>query len=320
MANYGGWERSDFPADDTDEWKRRLVGVEKEQHTLQAKSDLEKPHLTKMVSALANSRGGVLLVGVATEDANDAITGIPGMAREITDQWVENVVKTGVEPCPSLADYHVHATPGEVSGQKAYAVFVPESAGGPHQDVKTGIYWNIGIQGCVQMTDRQIRDAMGRGQKPEFVIEMKAAEEGGSGDSLNLNVSVNLGNHGRGSGRDVLAILRIPNELPLVKEHKDKGTPFRSVATFERGNQVREWPVGSVPPGLERCGRIRMRIPDAHMKTLGEGRMVVEIYADNQLTQTKTVEVRLHYPELKFAVSNGPNDGDAEVCWKWLGV
>jgi hypothetical protein len=280
MASYGGWELSDFPENDTDEWKRRLVDVEKEQHTLQAKSDFEKPHLTRTVCALANSRGGVLLLGVATEDGNDAITGIPGQAKEITDQWVENVIKTGVEPCPNLADYRVHGTAGESEGRTAYAVFVPESAGGPHQDIRTGVYWNLGIQGCKRMTDREIRDAMGRGQKPEFDIRQSTIPYREQGREVGLIVRMELVNNGRGTARDVIVLLRIPEPLSANSRPSKIGFPnFVGGVGYQTRGRLFEWSVGVMPPDLARCGSFIIRTP-SEPPDCGTGNWVYEVYAD----------------------------------------
>lgn len=173
-----------------------LIGVQ-ESTTLEFKdsralnkTDDGRASLLKMVSALANSAGGILVYGLR-EDKHVATGLDEGVdPNAMTKESIDQIISRGLTP--KLQGYWIKQIwlSGERQGRVAYAIHVPQAtAFAPHQH-PDGKYYKRRNFTTEPMVDYEIRDAMGRGGKPELYLRFELAADG-SGPSL----LVLIGNH-----------------------------------------------------------------------------------------------------------------------------
>lgn len=234
---YGGWSLENFP-DDPAEAVRRLVDERvSESHVLSYKQgdflDKGAPvQICKEFCSFFNSTGGVIIVGVAEDnkDHKSETYGLPvgfmGANRNLTNQWLDDVLVPGIMPRAPLEKIVIRKFPDpDHPDLHCYVVYVPSSESAPHQ-VSTGQdgrYYKRGGEGRVVMLDYEIRDMMGRRQRPKVTIEVPEY-------SFDNRVP------GRGEGHAVLRFwLRIANS---------GRAPARSLSVRIRGNgrQILEAP------------------------------------------------------------------------------
>ena len=100
-------------------------------------SDDDKRELLKDVSALANSSGGHLIIGIAERDGcADALVGIDQSTVDAEIRRVESIVRTSVEP--RIVGLRMHAVIA-ADGRAAIVIRVQRSWNGPHRVTFKGL-------------------------------------------------------------------------------------------------------------------------------------------------------------------------------------
>ena len=125
-----------------------------------ALSKASKAEMAKDASAFANSDGGVLVYGIA-EDKNHDPDHLDGGADHsvFSSEWIEQVLQSNVSPRLS----GVEITPIRASNTHSYyAVSIPKTFRGPHQDRDTKKYYKRFGYNVLAMEDYEITDVRNR--------------------------------------------------------------------------------------------------------------------------------------------------------------
>jgi hypothetical protein len=127
-----------------------------------------KDEISKDISAFANSDGGLIIYGIVENDhcADRIDEGVSGSKKE----WIENKIQSNT--APRLQD--VRITEILVSEDRfIYAVSVPASDRGPHQDRHTHKYYKRRNFKCDPMEDYEIRDVGNRQKSVPPLISVR---------------------------------------------------------------------------------------------------------------------------------------------------
>ncbi len=109
------------------EYKQELSGV-----------DHEKKELSKDISAMANTDGGYLIIGIKEDGGRaSALVGTPKfIGRQPTEEWLESVLISNVRPRITIRPKVIETT---TDSSKVYVVVhIPQSARRPHMVVAEG--------------------------------------------------------------------------------------------------------------------------------------------------------------------------------------
>lgn len=150
------------------------------------KEDKKKAEITKDVSAMANSAGGIIIYGIAEHGTNkhlpDRIDPID--RSQISKEWLEQVINN---IRPKIDGLVIHSIPIEKKPQEVvYVVEIPQSDTA-HQAVDKRYYKRFNFL-AEPMEDYEIRDVMARGQYPkiELKLEIEHRKKPKIDDSLDL--------------------------------------------------------------------------------------------------------------------------------------
>jgi hypothetical protein len=140
-----------------------------------AKSDEKKKEITKDVSAMANSAGGILIYGIAEfqdKDRKHLPEKLDPIDRiEISKEWLDQVIGT-IQP--KIDTVIVHPVPIINTPNKViYVVEIPQSSTA-HQARDKRYYKRSNFE-SIAMEDYEIRDVMGRRQYARIELEFKIA-------------------------------------------------------------------------------------------------------------------------------------------------
>lgn len=173
-----------------------------------------KSNLGRAISAFANTEGGVLLYGIATQkgakrepDTAERFTPVPDVA--LFHVAVEAKTRVVVDPVVSGVRLH-HILDPAGTGAGALVVFIPASDGGPHRTVKTEDpsaderYFMRTATSTEVTPHALLADKFGRRPPPR--LRLVLARDGRS-------LVVYVANFGRGLARDVLVRASF---IPLV--------------------------------------------------------------------------------------------------------
>ena len=145
------------------------------------KSDKKKIEITKDVSAMANSAGGILIYGIAEfqdkahEHLPERLDPVDRMA--FSKEWLEHIIGN-IQP--RIDGVIIHPVPiSSATNHVVYVVEIPQSHTA-HQARDMRYYKRFNFE-SVMMSDYEIRDVMGRGQFPKlelgFSLEIIRAPE-----------------------------------------------------------------------------------------------------------------------------------------------
>jgi hypothetical protein len=146
-----------------------------------AKTDLKKKEISKDVSALANSDGGIIIYGIAEYNAPDKShlpeKIVPVSRKDFSKEWLEQIINTNIFPRIS----NIKITPVKINNsdnEVIYVVDVPKS-NTAHQANDKRYYKRFNFE-SIAMYDYEIRDILNRAHTPilklEFVIKQESYE------------------------------------------------------------------------------------------------------------------------------------------------
>ncbi len=118
------------------------------------KTDSKRKELSKDVSAMANSDGGVIFYGISEDDHVASGTSfIDG--REITKEWIEGVITSNIQPrIPDVRIIPIRFNK-EIS-KSVYAVIITKSTAGPHMYSDKKFYKRHNFQ-ALAMEEYEVR-------------------------------------------------------------------------------------------------------------------------------------------------------------------
>jgi len=144
------------------------------------RSDQQKREITKDVSAMANSAGGLLIYGIGEFSEPDKRhlpeKIVPVDRMEISREWIEQIINSIRPRINGIVIYSVPLKSGEKDA--VYVIEIPQSHTA-HQANNHRYYKRFNFQ-SVPMEDYEIRDVMFREQTPEIKLTF-LFEIGGGG-------------------------------------------------------------------------------------------------------------------------------------------
>ena len=276
-----------------------ITGEIEESLTLEYKSaealdrnETKKKEITKDVSAMANSAGGILIYGISEYSQADKrhlperIT--PVNRTEFPREWVEQIIQAIRPRIDGISIYSVNLSSGE--NDTAYIIEIPQSHTA-HQASDNRYYKRFNFQ-SVPMEDYEVRDVMFREQTPDivlnFLIELR---DDFFDDETNkyksyYNLIVQARNNGSAFAQYVACFLDVPTKILQNTENKmsltDGGRFYRHRLTNLNQEYADEQFKSNFP--LLRSMSMNWKIPlNGEFENLrGENLSVKwKIYADN---------------------------------------
>ncbi|MCY4071027.1 MAG: ATP-binding protein [Chloroflexi bacterium] len=214
-----------------------------------AKTDGKRKEVTKDVSAMANSDGGIIIYGMTEQNhLPDVID--PVNRKDFSKEWLEHVIGN---IRPRIDGLLIHPVPiGGSNSDVVYIVEIPQSQTA-HQATDKRYYKRHNFE-SVAMEHFEILDVLNRQQHPRIELDFEtlpAIDEHGVTYKLELNVKIrNIGNV---LARFIEAHVAIPNAILLNGAQRNRRTPNRSGISeghtvFRRHNRERFAIGNSGPP------------------------------------------------------------------------
>lgn len=192
-------------------------------------SEKEKKEITKDVTAMANSAGGVLIYGVREFPAKSGQKHKPEKieavdSQRFTKEWLEQVINSRISPRILGLKIIPIRLVGDPTGV-VYVVEIPQSEVGHQADDKR-YYRRFNFE-SVPMEDYEIRDLMGRMKHPRVELVLRITEEP-PGDILRPSagekvqfLNVSFENVGRKVAHHVEAFLYLPLMIMGLRDRAD---------------------------------------------------------------------------------------------------
>jgi len=288
------------------------------------KTDNKKKEITKDVSAMANSAGGLIIYGIKEyqeKSKKHKPEEIDGIKRsEISKEWLEHVISNIQPRIDGLLIHPITIEDNE--DLVVYVVEIPKS-NTAHQATNCIYYKRFNFE-SVPMEDYEVRDTMGRKGNPQFKLEFsinifsekKISNLGKTPEEIiNVNLLILATNVGKVYANYVNAYISIPveiaHEVPVwqTKESLKNGEDFDKVKTIQytEDNTVRDvvdWDMSitgpskkygparyqPILPGLTHSWHIALRddIDEVDMEDLN---ISWTLYADNARPISGTIKV-----------------------------
>lgn len=179
------------------------------------RNETKKKEITKDVSAMANSAGGMIVYGIREFDQTDKrhlpekIT--PVDRRKYPREWVEQIIQAIRPRIDGIVIHSVNLSSGE--NDVAFVIEIPQS-NTAHQANDHRYYKRFNFQ-AVPMEDYEIRDVMFREQTPNialnFLIEINASSQ---------NLVIEARNSGSAFAQYVAVFLDAP--VPILQNIENK--------------------------------------------------------------------------------------------------
>jgi hypothetical protein len=147
---------------------REAIDLEFKRSAALAKTDQSRSNLSKDVSAMANSAGGVILYSVVETDS--VATGIDGgsIVQVISPEWIEQVLISTIQR--RIDGLAIQPIP-LASGGVGFAITVPQSSRAPHMASDNRFYKRVGST-TAAMEEYEVRDVSRRQEAPDLKLEL----------------------------------------------------------------------------------------------------------------------------------------------------
>ena len=265
------------------------------------RSDRKKKEITKDVSAMANSAGGVIIYGIA-EFGEKAQSHRPEKIdpidrTEFSKEWLDQVID-GIQP--RITGVKIH--PVDLSSEEknvAYVVEIPQSLTA-HQARDFRYYKRSNFKSS-PMEDYEIRDIMGRAKDPKIEINFEFLEI-----SQSTGMYLHVGNVGSVVAKHVCVYLKFPFSLnfqPCV-DVKMKLNPLHYESFWknihkdyvcENNNQGEPKYFASrydpILPQMKLSSTYRPNVPYDKLGTLQDETIEWTIYADNAMPKSGSIQI-----------------------------
>ena len=269
--------------------------------------ETKKKEITKDVSAMANSAGGILIYGISEFSVEnkkhlpEKIT--PVDRRSFPREWVEQIIQAIRPRIDGIVIHSVNLSSDE--NHTAYIVEIPQS-NTAHQASDHRYYKRFNFQ-AVPMEDYEIRDVMFREQTPnialKFLIEINSQPIGVFFDnqpaieSETYNLIVQARNNGSAFAQYVAVFLDVPVAILQTVENKmnlkDGGRFYRHRLTNLNQEYADEQFKSNFP--LLRSMTMNWKIPlNSEFENFRNEDATVKwkIYADNALPKEGRISLK----------------------------
>lgn len=195
------------------------------------RNETKKKEITKDVSAMANSAGGIIVYGISEfpelEKRHLPAKITPVDRRKYPREWVEQIIQAIRPRIDGIVIHSVNLSSGE--SDVAFVIEIPQS-NTAHQASDHRYYKRFNFQ-AVPMEDYEIRDVMFREQTPNialnFLIEVTSEYQGFAtstsetgGDVNFFNLIVQAQNNGSAFAQYVAVFLDVP--VPILEKIENK--------------------------------------------------------------------------------------------------
>jgi hypothetical protein len=254
------------------------------------RSDYKKEEITKDVSAMANSAGGLLIYGIReyfeTDKRHLPERIVPVDRTKFPREWVEQIINSIRPRIDGIVIHSVNLKSSE--NDVVYVVEIPQSHTA-HQANNHRYYKRFNFQ-SVPMEDYEVRDVIFREQMPDvvvrFLIERKESEENEKANEYNLIIQAK--NLGSAFARYVACFVDVPVKTLVNIENKrsikDGGKYYRHRLTNLNQEYADETFKANFP--LLRSMTMSWKIPlKENFTELKESKWFIKwkVYADNAL-------------------------------------
>jgi hypothetical protein len=187
--------------------------------------DAKKKEITKDVSAMANSAGGIIVYGISEfpelEKRHLPARITPVDRRKYPREWVEQIIQAIRPRIDGIVIHSVNLSSGE--NDVAFVIEIPQS-NTAHQASDHRYYKRFNFQ-AVPMEDYEIRDVMFREQTPNialnFLIEIGETIFDSAGKPSNsFNLIIQAQNNGSAFAQYVAVFLDVPVSILEKIENK----------------------------------------------------------------------------------------------------
>jgi hypothetical protein len=218
-----------------------------------ARDSKAKLEITKDVSAMANSAGGVLIYGMA-EFQEDALKHLPERIdpidrNDFSKEWLENIILQIRPRIPNLEIRPVELASG--TNHFAYVVEIPQG-NTAHQAADCRYYRRFNFQ-AVPMPDNEVRDVMNRKRHPRIALKAKfnlypRINRDGAAGALIVEINNESDVFARHVAFVVHAPMRVRGKLIVyndaIIDNRDEGTAWR--LAFSNHNSAPLFPKGTL--------------------------------------------------------------------------
>lgn len=247
------------------------------------RNETKKKEITKDVSAMANSAGGIIVYGIREFDAEnkrhlpEKIIAVD--RRKYPREWVEQIIQAIRPRIDGIVIHSVNLSSGE--NDVAFVIEIPQS-NTAHQASDHRYYKRFNFQ-AVPMEDYEIRDVMFREQTPNislnFLIEITDDEQ---------NLILQARNNGSAFAQFVAVFLDVPVAILAKIENKlslkDGGKMYRHRLTNLNQEFADEQFRSSFPLLRSMVMNWKISLNADFAQLLGENLSLKwKIYADNAL-------------------------------------
>ncbi|MBA4419562.1 MAG: hypothetical protein C0391_00235 [Anaerolinea sp.] len=202
---------------------------------LQGESNLKTGDVSKAISAMANSGGGIIVCGMTKGDHSNYIIDRGGIDTQLkangTKEWLENYLPNLVTPTLNKLDIQQITRNNEISliesGKAVYVIEIPDSENAPHQALDNRYYGRI-ASSSKPLEHQWIMDILGRRKYPDLEISFNYAFINPDDpnhcrrDGIQPVLRVKIKNKGRVYANYVNCILYIPAYLIEFIDIKDE--------------------------------------------------------------------------------------------------
>lgn len=207
------------------------VGLEYKRSDSLGKTDSKRKEISKDISAMANSDGGVVIYGIKThserekkhipQDFDEGIS-----ASQVPIEWLEQVANSNIQPSIDGLRFHPIELQTKSTDRFVYVVYVPKSTRA-HQAADKRYHGRIERM-TRDLEDYQIRDINNRLKHPVLMPHFTLTTVNKRDNAVEYNFEVYLENTGTVRARDWQLELDIPRQI----KYKLSGT--KDVILVER--------------------------------------------------------------------------------------
>jgi len=165
--------------------------------------------ISKDVSAMANSDGGILIYGIKEDENNRHLPGEiqPVERNEFSKEWLEQIIQDKIQP--RLNGVQIFPIPINTE-DVVYVVDIPKS-NTAHQAADKKYYKRFNFHSTA-MEDYEIRDIFNRHKNPEIVLEFTYLHKSNA-------LQVIAFNQGPVHAKYLNVKLRLPNKIVVERRH-----------------------------------------------------------------------------------------------------
>ena len=192
------------------------------------KQNNKTTEISKDVSALANSDGGILIYGIKEDNVNKHLPERidPINRKDFTKEWLEQIIQDKIRP--RISDFKIH--PIEINNEQVVYIVEVEKSNTAHQAFDKKYYKRFNFQSTA-MYDYEIRDILNRTKNPEIELDFKLKNS----HSTLIVYAVNV-------GRVLAKYLNVDFKIPKQIIKGNEYSPLRQIImeTYNLDNTIRD--------------------------------------------------------------------------------